>query len=78
LSYVRTAAHRRLRSQLIRRWRPWEYSTGPRTEQGKGKSSRNAWKGGVRAALRRLSKLLKLQAQGVEEIDEALTVQRRL
>lgn len=28
--------------QAIQRWRPWEKSTGPRTEEGKARSSRNA------------------------------------
>jgi hypothetical protein len=46
----------------IYRWRPWEKSTGPKTAQGKGVVSHNAWKGGHRSrvlegemrALRRL------------------------
>jgi hypothetical protein len=28
-------------SALIRTWRPWEASTGPRTKEGKQKASRN-------------------------------------
>ena len=31
----------------IQRWRPWEKSTGPRTVEGKAKSSRNAYAGDV-------------------------------
>ncbi len=49
MSYVRTPEHRRRRAELIRRWKPWEKSTGPRTPQGKASSSMNAWKGGPRA-----------------------------
>ena len=58
-SYTRTPEHRRLRAELIRKWRPWEKSTGPKTPKGKAKSSRNAYKGGTRALLRALAKLLR-------------------
>lgn len=68
MSYVRTAEHRRLRARLIRRWRPWEQSTGPRTPHGKARSSRNAWKGGGRAALRELAKALRGQAEDLDEL----------
>jgi hypothetical protein len=37
-----TAERRALQSVLIRRWRPWERSTGPQTAEGKAISSRNA------------------------------------
>jgi hypothetical protein len=37
---------RRVRqAEAIRRWQPWRNSTGPRTEEGKARSSRNADKG---------------------------------
>ena len=61
MSYYRTPEHRHLRSQLIRAWKPWERSTGPRTPDGKAKVSRNAWKGGERPALRLLARLLNEQ-----------------
>ena len=50
---------RRAQAEAIRAWRPWERSTGPRTAEGKARASRNAWKGGLRALLRRLAKLLR-------------------
>ena len=34
----------------IRRVTPWEYSTGPRTADGKARSRMNAWKHGQRSA----------------------------
>ena len=52
-------------SEQVRRWKPWEKSTGPRTALGKAKVAKNPFKGGVRAQLRALAKALKRQ-------DEAL------
>jgi len=59
MSYYRTAEHRRLRGELIQRWKPWEQSSGPRTADGKARSSRNGYKGGERDMLRALAKLLR-------------------
>jgi len=58
MSYYRTAEHRRLRAELINRWKPWEQSTGPRSAEGKATSSLNGYKGGERQSLRALAKLL--------------------
>ena len=46
-----TPESRLKQSQIIRRWKPWAQSTGPQTDLGKERSSRNAWKGGHRAAV---------------------------
>ena len=43
-------------AQAIRRWRPWERSTGPRTETGKARVSRNADRGGARQAIRAVAR----------------------
>ena len=50
---------RKRQSELIRRWRPWERATGPRTGEGRARVSRNAYKGGVRLLLRQLAQLLR-------------------
>ena len=42
----------------MRRWRPWEQSTGPQTAEGKARASRNANRGGHRGDLRSLVKML--------------------
>ncbi len=63
MSYYRTPEHRSLRAKLIQKWRPWEKSTGPRSQVGKVKVSRNAYKGGLRSALREVSALLKKQRE---------------
>ena len=54
---------------LIRHWRPWEQSTGPKTEAGKARAARNAFKGGWRERLRELGRLLQEQQQALERIN---------
>lgn len=49
MSYYRTPEHRKLRAELIQRWKPWEQSTGPRTEEGKATSAANSHKHGMRS-----------------------------
>jgi hypothetical protein len=39
-----TAERRARQAMLIHTWQPWKKSTGPRTLEGKSKSSRNAYK----------------------------------
>lgn len=58
-----TSERRARQAMLIRRWRPWERSTGPKTPQGEDKASRNAYKGGTRLLLRELARLLREQEQ---------------
>ena len=45
---------RRRQSELIRKWKPWLASTGPRTKRGKIEASQNARKHGLRSAEIRL------------------------
>lgn len=45
-----TNARRARQAKLIQRWRPWERSTGPRTNRGKARAARNALKHGERSA----------------------------
>lgn len=40
-----TPERRAKQAEAIKRWQPWRQSTGPRTEEGKARSSRNADKG---------------------------------
>jgi len=40
-----TPERRAKQAEAIRRWQPWNKSTGPRTDEGKARSSRNADKG---------------------------------
>jgi hypothetical protein len=43
MSYYRSLEHRRLRAKLIHKWKPWEKSTGPRSQVSKVKVPRNAY-----------------------------------
>ena len=45
-----TQEERLKQSQIIRSWKPWERSTGARTEAGKAASKMNAYKHGGRSA----------------------------
>ena len=60
-----TAEQRLRQSEAIRRWKPWELSTGAKTAQGKTVSSNNATKTGdsasVRELVKDLNRLLKKQ-----------------
>lgn len=53
-------------STLIRNWKPWDQSTGPRTAEGKARTALNGFKGRHRERCREL----------VRELNEALRQQR--
>lgn len=68
-----TLEDRQRQAALIQRWRPWEYSTGPRTDEGKVKASDNAFKHGGRSAVemaarKQIRVLLKEATQLLERI----------
>ena len=68
MSYLRTPEHRKLRAELIQRWKPWEKSTGPKSDDGKATVSQNAFKGAWREQLRELSRALKDQDNRHKEL----------
>lgn len=64
------SAERRARqAELIKTWKPWEKSTGPKTAVGKASSSNNASRpdsfNSQMRLLRRLLKALKRQAKEI-------------
>ena len=63
-----TLERRARQAELIRTWRPWEHSTGPKTEEGKAVVACNAWKGGERASLRSLAKALREQERALLQV----------
>jgi len=59
-----TPERRRKQSQAIKKWKPWEQSTGPRTEAGKRAIRLNAIKHGrYRAMLKHCAKILQLNRE---------------
>jgi hypothetical protein len=67
-----TAEQRAKQAEAIRRWQPWESSTGPRTETGKAAAARNAQKHGMYSAQwrderRRANELLRECRQRLEK-----------
>ena len=63
-----TQEHRQRQSEAIRRWKPWQQSTGPKTAKGKEAVSRNAYKGGIRPFLRDLARVLREQESQLREL----------
>ena len=51
-----TLERRARQAELIRKWKPWEQSTGRRTDEGKARTARNGFKGGRWRELRELMK----------------------
>lgn len=56
MSYVRTKQHREMRAKMIHEWKPWEKSTGPKTDEGKKRSAKRGYKGAVRPMQREMNK----------------------
>ena len=57
----------RRQSELIQSWRPWEKSTGPRSDEGKAKVARNAWKGGQRELMRQFAAEMRQELASVAD-----------
>ena len=53
-----TSERRKKQSEAIRRWKPWQQSSGPKSAEGKAAASRNAWAGGDWQKLRQAIKAL--------------------
>ena len=52
MSYIRTPEQRRLRAEPIKRWRPWENSTDPKSKKGKAIVAQNGYRGNPRETLK--------------------------
>lgn len=65
-----TPERRTRAAEAIRRWKPWERSTGPVTAEGKARSKMNGYKGAKWRELRELRKavnaLLREQRDGLD------------
>lgn len=71
-----TPERRAQQAEFLRTLKPWLRSTGPRTDAGKARSARNAYKGGVRVGLRHVGCLLndaiQCQLAAVDSLRERL------
>jgi hypothetical protein len=63
-----TLERRRKQAELIRTWQPWVKSTGPRSLEGKERVAANAWRGGHRAQLRELTKMVNAECRQAREL----------
>jgi hypothetical protein len=63
-----TAERRARQAAAIRRWRPWEQATGPKSKEGKARAARRGFKGGQRAMLRELARLLREQGRVLKQV----------
>lgn len=64
-----TLERRQRQAELIRSWKPWEQSTGPKTPEGKKKVANNANRGDVRGQLRTLSKALNAELAEMKRLE---------
>ena len=55
-------------AELIKQWKPWAKSTGPKSVEGKDRIAKNAWTGGHRARLRELSKMVNAECRQAREL----------
>ena len=58
-----TPEQRKKQAEKIRKWKPWAQSTGPRSAEGRAKSARNSFRGGLRHVLREISLALRAQKE---------------
>ena len=60
-----TPERRAKQAEAIHAWQPWKRATGPRSNEGKAKASRNAYAGAMRLKLRELGRALRALEDGV-------------
>lgn len=64
-----TPERRKRQAEMIKNWKPWERSTGAKTEAGKEASKMNAEKHGMRGAkMMELLKILKDQKNMLKKL----------
>ena len=63
-----TPERRARQSELIRVWKPWEQSTGPKSVEGKARVARNPWKGGKYQMLREVVRFVRQELKQAREL----------
>ena len=67
-----TSERRARQAELIRTWKPWQQSTGPRTDEGKARTARNGFKGGHWLMLRELSREVNAEIREARDLVERI------
>ena len=55
-------------AEVIKQWKPWKQSTGPKSVKGKARVAGNAWTGGHRAQLRELTKMVNDELKAARDL----------
>jgi hypothetical protein len=63
-----TDEQRQQQSEAIQSRKPWEQSTGPRTTEGKVKVAQNAYRGGTRAQMAKINRILNQYGHTIDSI----------
>ena len=63
---------RERQAELIRNWQPWAKSTGPKSDQGKARVARNAWRGGHRQELRDLASMVNAEIRQARQLCDSV------
>lgn len=63
-----TLERRARQAESIKRWKPWNQSTGPNSAEGRLRVSRNAFKGGDWRTLRELAKAVNAEVRRAREL----------
>lgn len=63
-----TKERRARQAELIRGWQPWANSTGPKSDEGKERVARNAWRGGHRRKLREISSMVNAEIRAARQL----------
>lgn len=72
-----TKEQREKQKEAIKKWKPWEKSTGAKTPEGKAVVAKNAYKGGHRPMTQAMGKLLNKMLRDYEVILEYLERKQR-
>lgn len=69
-----TPERRARQALLIHTWKPWEKSTGARTDEGKARTARNGFKGGhwrqLRTLTAKMNELLRVQRDRLRKVGQ--------
>jgi hypothetical protein len=72
-----TEAQKAQQADLIHRWQPWQFSTGPKTPEGRAISSRNAYRGYFRTHVRLSCWLSRSRRRGMRVTPELINEFKR-